>query len=129
MTIHEESAGVLIVMIDRKDFAKQLGVRIASCRKERGLSQAQLGSRVEQSQQIIADYEAGRRRIPVCNLMNIADVLGVDIAEIIKGSPSPTGKRGPAPKIQRQLEMIQALPKERQRFVLQALDMALSSQA
>ena len=35
------------------------------------------------------------------------------------------GKRGPTPKLQRQLEQVSALPKAQQRFVMQMLDTVL----
>ncbi|MEJ7804563.1 MAG: hypothetical protein WKG03_01395 [Telluria sp.] len=37
-----------------------------------------------------------------------------------------TGKRGPAPKIQQQLEQIEALPKAKQRVIAQVLDSMLA---
>lgn len=40
-----------------------------------------------------------------------------------------TGKRGPAPKLQQQLERITQLPKAQQRFVMQMLDTVLQQQS
>ena len=80
-------------MIDRTTFAKQLGSRITEHRKRRGLSQAQLAELVDCSQQMIGDYETGRRRIPACNLASIAEALGVSTAELLDGAERPVSKR------------------------------------
>ncbi len=42
---------------------------------------------------------------------------------------SATKKRGPAPKLQQQLERISKLPKPKQRFVMQMLDTILAQQS
>jgi len=49
------------------------------------------------------------------------------IEEMI-GSPAPRGqaKRGPAPKIQQQLERLSQLPRARQRVVSEVLDSLLA---
>jgi hypothetical protein len=44
-------------------------------------------------------------------------------------TPRSTGKRGPAPKLQQQLERITRLPKAQQRFVMQMIDTVLQQQA
>jgi hypothetical protein len=45
---------------------------------------------------------------------------------LIGDPPSPAArKRGPAPKLQQQLERISALPKAQQKFVIQMLETVL----
>ena len=118
---------LVIVMVDQKTFLVTLGQRIQARRKALGLTQADFGKLVDLSQQVIADYEAGNRNIPVYTLARMAEVLGMDVGEL-REEHKPVGrKRGPAPLVQRQLEQIQALPKQKQKFVLQALDMALKT--
>ncbi len=82
---------------------------------------------VDLSQQVIADYEAGHRNIPVYTLARMAEVLGMDVGELQEDKQPDQRKRGPSPMVQRQLEKIQSLPKEKQKFVLQALDMVLKT--
>lgn len=50
--------------------------------------------------------------------------------EDLVGVPATRGacKRGPAPKLQQQLERVSALPKAQQRFVMQMLDTVLQQQ-
>jgi hypothetical protein len=43
--------------------------------------------------------------------------------------PTAPAKRGPAPKLQQQIERIQKLPKSRQRFVMEMLDTVLAQQS
>ena len=76
------------------------------------------------SQQTINAYEVGRRRMPVSALPTFAHFLGVALDELIADDRKPT-KRGPTPKLQRQMEWIQELPKPKQRFVLEVLEGAL----
>jgi len=45
------------------------------------------------------------------------------------GEEAPPAKRGPAPKLQQQIERIQKLPKTQQRFVMQMLDTVLAQQS
>lgn len=74
---------------------------------------------------MVASYEVGRRRVPVSLLPQIAATLTVSLEDLIgKNSASPA-KRGPAPKLQQQIERIQQLPRAQQKFVMQMLDTVL----
>lgn len=106
-------------------FFARLGGRIAQLRKEQGITQVQLAETLGVSQQTITAYEVGRRRIQVSALPVIAQALGVTIEALVAEAPKP-GKRGPAPKLQQQLERIQQLPKARQRMVSEVLDSLLA---
>lgn len=113
---------------DEKLFFKQLGARIAQLRKERGgLTQAQLAEMLGLTQQMVASYEVGRRRVPVSLLPPIADALTISIEELIGRPPARVAaKRGPAPKLQQQIERIGQLPKAKQRFVMEMLETVLT---
>ena len=112
---------------DEIAFFKALGSRIAAARKDRDLTQAGLAAALEISQKIVASYEVGRRRVPVSLLPRLARALSVTIEELIgEQSPPPApGRRGPPSRIQTQLERIQALPRARQRFLADMIEMAL----
>ena len=111
---------------DEKLFFKQLGTRIAQLRKDRGLTQVQLAEMTDLTQQMVASYEVGRRRVPVSLLPTFADALTVSIEELIGRQPArAAAKRGPTPKLQQQMERIQRLPKAQQRFVMQTLETLL----
>ena len=77
---------------DEKQFFKALGARIAELRKARGLAQVQLVETLELSQQMIASYEVGRRRVPVSLLPAIAHALAVSVEALIgERTPLPPG--------------------------------------
>ena len=109
---------------NEKAFYQTLGIRIAQLRKEQGLTQTQLGKLIGISQQHVASYEVGRRRVALALLPALARTLGVSMEELVGEEIKPT-KRGPIPKLQRQLERITQLPKGKQRFVMEMLDTVL----
>jgi transcriptional regulator with XRE-family HTH domain len=121
---HVEIAAVAISN-DERAFFIDLGARIARLRKDEGITQVQLAEQLGTSQQTITAYEVGRRRVPVSALPRIAKLLGVSIEELI-GEEAKPGKRGPAPKLQQQLERITRLPKTQQRFVMQVIDSVIA---
>lgn len=109
---------------DEQAFFKALGARIAGLRKDRGLTQAQLGEALGVSQQTINSFEKGRRRVPVSALPALTQVLGVSAEELLGEEQTPA-KRGPTPRLQQQLEQLSHLPRTKQRFVIQMLDTVL----
>ncbi len=104
------------------------GARIAHLRKEQDITQVQLAELLGTSQQTITAYEVGRRRVPVSSLPKIAKLLGVSVEALI-GEQAKPGKRGPALKLQQQLERITRLPKTQQRFVMQVIDSVIAQAA
>jgi transcriptional regulator with XRE-family HTH domain len=111
---------------DEKDYFKVLGARVAQLRKEQALTQVQLAEALGISQQMVASYEVGRRRIPVSMLQALAQALSVDIDGLLGDTAKARGKRGPAPVLARHMERISALPKTQQRFVIQVLESVLA---
>jgi transcriptional regulator with XRE-family HTH domain len=107
---------------------RELGARIAELRKAHGLTQVQLAEALELSQQMIASYEVGRRRVPVSLLRAIAHALAVSVEALIGEKDATPAKRGPAPKLLQQMERIQRLPKVQQRFIMQMIDTVLARQ-
>jgi transcriptional regulator with XRE-family HTH domain len=82
------------------------------------------------AQQTMAHYEGGVARIPVDSLRKAAHTLAVSIEELLgDASPKRTAKRGPAPRIQRQLEQLHRLPKAKQQAIMQVLDSVLARPA
>lgn len=109
-------------------FFKALGARIAELRKEQGLSQQALADALGLPQQTFAHYEVGRARMPVSLVPELAKVFGVAADELL-GLRNGSGKRGPAPKFQKQLERIALLPRARQQVVMDMLDGVLAQRA
>jgi transcriptional regulator with XRE-family HTH domain len=113
---------------DEKAFFRQLGTRIAALRKDQGMTQVQLAELLDLTQQMIASYEVGRRRVPVSLLPQIASTLAVSLEDLIGKKDAQPPRRGPAPKLQLQIERIQQLPRAKQRFVIEMLDTVLAQQ-
>lgn len=112
-----------------KNFYRRLGQRIAQHRKEQGITQVQLAETLGIAQQTMAHYEAGSVRVAIAMLPTLAKALHTSIEELMGTQPAPkaAGKRGPAPKIQKQLEQIETLPMVKQRAIAQLLDSVLAA--
>lgn len=111
---------------NEEQFFKALGVRIAELRKEQGLSQQAIADQLEIPQQTYANYEVARARVPASMLPELARIIfGVGVDELL-GLRNGTGKRGPTPKFQKQLERIAQLPRAKQRVVMEMLDGVLA---
>lgn len=108
-----------------EQFFKALGARIAELRKDQGLSQQALADQLDIAQQTLAHYEVGRARMPVSLLPELGRIFGIGVDELL-GLRNGTGKRGPTPKFQKQLERIAQLPRAKQRLVMEMLDGVLS---
>ncbi len=70
-----------------------LGRTLASLRKLRSLTQAQLAERLSLSQPIIARWENGRAHPNDTNLERLAEALGVTKDAILSGQQDPYGPK------------------------------------
>jgi transcriptional regulator with XRE-family HTH domain len=114
------------VVITDKKFYVALGQRIAEHRKAMGLTQQQLADSLGIAQQTLAHYEVGRLRVAAALLPPIAKALGLSLEEVF-GEASKASKRGPAPKLQEQIERIGTLPRSKQRMLIDMLNAAINS--
>jgi transcriptional regulator with XRE-family HTH domain len=112
-----------------KTYYRELGRRIAERRKLREITQVELAKALGIAQQTMAHYEGGTLRVAVALLPTLARMLDLTLEELV-GYDDPSAKarnkRGPAPKIQQQLERVSALPKARQRIIAEVLDSMLA---
>lgn len=73
---------------------------------------------LEVSQQAVKSWEAGRRRIQISILPAVARLLSVSLEELLGEEFERTPrKRGPASRLEQQIEVISQLPKARQKMV------------
>jgi transcriptional regulator with XRE-family HTH domain len=109
-------------------FFKRLGARIAQARKQMDMTQVQLAERLGVAQQTLAHYEVGRARIAADLLPVLAEALELSLDEMLIGESAtrPAGKRGPASRLQQQIDAIGQLPKAKQRFVVEMIDTVLA---
>ena len=54
------------------------------------------------------------------------DEVLLRVEDLVGPEPKPAAKRGPAPKLQQQMDRIAKLPRTRQRFVMDVLDSMLA---
>lgn len=111
---------------DEQQFFKELGARIAALRKEAGLSQQSVADALEIAQQTYANYEVARARPAVSMLPVLAELFGVSVDELLGLHRGGSGRRGPTPLLQKQIERLKRLPKAQQKVVMQMLDGILS---
>ena len=119
---------VEIMAADDKEFFVALGQRIAQLRHERGWTQQELAEKIGVAQQTLAHYVVARIRVPASTLPLLATLFMTPIDTLVGHAQHTqrSGKRGPAPKWQQQIEAIAQLPKAKQRFVSQVLDTVLA---
>jgi transcriptional regulator with XRE-family HTH domain len=114
--------GVTMLFMKRESTIKDFGTRLAAQRKERGLTQAQLGELVGVSYRVIAYYE-GETSYPPAHLMEpLAKALKITTDELL-GIRELKRERNPEnAALWRRLRKIEALPKRDQKALLHYLD-------
>ena len=108
-----------------KAFYERLGRRIAERRKALDITQVELAQTLGIAQQTMAHYEGGVSRIAVALLPPLANALDTTVEELLGEDTRRSGKRGPASRLQQQLDQVSQLPKAQQKFVSQMLDTVL----
>jgi hypothetical protein len=66
------------------------------------------------------------RHPQVCQESPISDALGLSLEELL-GKVARASKRGPAPRLQEQIERIGTLPRSKQRMLIDMLEAAINS--
>ncbi|WP_242685662.1 MULTISPECIES: helix-turn-helix domain-containing protein [Photorhabdus] len=108
-------------------FMMTLGKRITTLRKEAGLTQVQLAQKLNVSQQAVQSWEAGRRRIQISILPTVARILSVSLEKLFgEESDRILSKRGPASRLEKQIQIISQLPKGKQKLVSEMLDAVIA---
>jgi transcriptional regulator with XRE-family HTH domain len=70
---------------DAQERARELGERIRERRKALGISQEQLGERAGLHRTYVGQVERGDVNVTVRTLLAVADGLGVDVADLVRG--------------------------------------------
>lgn len=105
----------------RSGKAETVGARISRLRRERGISQTELGKRVRTSQRVMSHYEKGEIRIPAETLLRIAEILKVSIYELLgraSSTRSPTDRR-----LWKIVQKLESLPRRDQKAVMRYIDL------
>ena len=123
-----EAFAAMTISTEERNFFVAMGERIALLRRATNISQVQLDEAMGVSQQTLQSYGVGRRRIPVSMLQALGKALSVHIDALLSNE-SVQAKRAPARKLQQHRERISALPRAKQKFVMEVLESVLALQA
>jgi transcriptional regulator with XRE-family HTH domain len=104
-----------------QDHIRQLALRVAAFRQNKGFTQAALAQRLGITEGRYGHYERGFRRFPVDLLPKLAQVLACSEAELL-GAPPSKAKRGPPSDWEKRIRVIQDLPRDKQREIQNVVD-------
>ncbi len=103
--------------------APRFGQRLAALRKERGLSQEALAKRLNTTRNNIAYYERKADNPTLDFIERCAQVLEVPTESLIANSPkNRSAKPGPPARFEQLLRQLNALPRGKQRVVIDMLE-------
>lgn len=103
----------------------KISQRIKKVRKQKGLSQTELGERIGVSQQVITNYERNIREPDIETLLKIAGALDVSLEMLIGEKPlKPENSTSRA--LQKRFEQVKKLSPDKQKAFITFVD-ALSS--
>ena len=106
--------------LDDMDFYKKIGNRIAHFRKIQNWSQAEFAQKLGVKQQVIANYEIARTRIPISFLVKVAEELYVDVGELLV-LKNNKNKGSLLPKLKRCMDAMEHMPLEKQKLACDIL--------
>ncbi len=99
-----------------------VGERLFKTRRVRGLSQEELGKKVNHSKRMIAHYESAEGNPTITILKQLADALGVTVSYLTGESTQKTIGEELSPKIRHHLEQFQKLSPREQKIVMKMID-------
>lgn len=100
------------------------GQRLAALRQQRGWTQAELADKLGTTVKMITYYEREAKNPTQSTVESIAEVFGVNAAELMGASPKlmRSAKPGPPSQMQQLTQRLAALPKAKQRMVMDMLE-------
>jgi len=98
------------------------GQRLAALRKQRGLTQQELGKAVGVSKRVIAYYERAGSQPPGVMLSDLASALRVPTDELLGVKPLTEKTRPKTARLLKRLRRVEELPAADQRAVLKLVD-------
>jgi len=108
--------------------APPFGERLATLRKQKGMSQGDFALAVGISRQMVVYYERRAKKPSADFVQKAAAILGVSADQLLGSKPLATRKPGPVPKLDQRIEQIKNLPPAKQKLVLDFLDTVLQAQ-
>ena len=102
------------------------GKNLWSLRKKHALRQEDLAQALGISRDMISYYECKAKNPTIEFVLSVADYFSVSTDELLRDSNEVVIKPGPISQIEKLLEQVRSLPKEKQKAVSTVLEMALS---
>ncbi len=120
----------MAISLEERAFFVELGARIAELRRSQGITQIQMAETLGVSQQTVNSYEVARRRVPASSLPALAKLFKVSIEDLLREDmPKSPGKRGPRSKLQQQVEVLNHMPRSKQRLAIDMLEAIIQQKA
>lgn len=108
--------------IMNNEFNTEFSQKLRTLRKNSGWSQGQLGQKINTDPQCISKYERGKSSPPAKVMIKIADVFGVSLDYLMKGSGAMKTNALKNPKLSERFEKINELPQEDQDILVAIID-------
>ena len=102
----------------------RIDISIKTARKAAGLSQREVAAELGIPPRTFSYYESPKGDLPSSLLVPLADILGVDVRELL-GLDVDVAMRRRKSRIEQRAEAIRELPQGEQKFVLKFLDQVL----
>ena len=116
-----------VVMVGRaKTPAPLFGQRLASLRKQRGLTQLQFAEQLGISDKLVEYYERRAKNPSMELIKRVADFFEVSASYFVADEVQAPRKPGPRSEIDKRVAEIKQLPPKQQRLVLIMLDSFLA---
>jgi transcriptional regulator with XRE-family HTH domain len=106
-----------------------LGQRIAAMREAANLSQREVAAGLGIAQPSYAAWE--RRNVALTHeqLKKLAHILGVQVTDLFSESDQPATRNGPVGRARKTFEAVSALPRSRQKQLLDVVDILMAKPA
>jgi len=102
------------------------GERLNSLREAAGLSQAQVADKLGIAQRTYSHWERRAVALRHDQLENLANALGITLAELVGAPEAKSRGTGPAGKLRQVFERASKLPRDQQKHVLRVVEDALA---
>lgn len=99
----------------------ELGRRLHTLRKQKGLSQTELAERLKITQRAVSYYEKGTVRVPAPMLLRLAEVLDLTIPELL--GKKQVANTSEDRKIIKLIRNVETLPPKKQRRIVEYIEL------
>jgi len=110
-----------------KDRLAEIGKRLQAIRKQRGLTQKELGEKVGLTREGLATCEAGRAHILDTTLIDLATALRVSSDKILGLGHQPEESLATSRRWAKRMAVVESLPESVKKHIFRTLDDAIKA--